>query len=148
MKKISFSRLVGGILAPKETSQQMWRPADGRYPRLMGFDANTAGLAKQSGLYAVWHLGVRPQWLRVGVAPDLAMSFAALAQEAWVVTHEKNAGIFLAWALVPEAQGAGFARFLVETLKPAFQAAPAAGERQWDMSVQAVPCPLPPGTRP
>ena len=62
-------------------------------------------------------------------------------------THEANAGIFLAWAFMPAGQGAGYARDLVERLKPAFQSVSFSGDTALNEGAQQVSCPLPPGTQ-
>jgi len=144
MKKTSFTQLLGDMLKAKEAA--FWHPVGQLYPRLLDFDPLAAGLVGKSGLYVVWHLGVRPQWLRVGATRDLGASVNELKCATWVVRHQSNAGIFVAWAMPEFVQCAGFARFLAETLKPAYQDAPLALDVV-DGIVAAVACPLPPGTR-
>ena len=143
MKRTSFKKLIGGILGG--SPQPLWHPAGQPYPRLLGLDVGA--VTGRAGLYAIWHMGVRPQWLRVGAAADLGATMTALMQTPWVVTHESNAGIFVAWAFPPATEAPGMARYLAETLKPAFQSEPISSERTLDMSVASLPCPLPPGTR-
>lgn len=143
MKKISFGRLVGGI--PKTAPPvQLWQPDGKPYPRLLDFNAD--GLKGRQGLYAVWHLGVRPQWLRVGATADLGGSLASLKAAPWIVLHENNAGVFAAWAFVPPAEAAGMARFLAEKLTPAFQMESCMNDLPLTLTPVAVP--LPPGTQP
>lgn len=110
-----------------------WLPEDRAYPRLA---ANIAGVPTQAGIYALWHRGVRPQWLRVGAAKNLASTFAELAEEPEIVTL--GIDVFVTWATPPAAQHAGILRFLIDTLQPALQ----------DVSSDAAPVafPLPPGT--
>jgi len=148
MKKTSFTKLMSGLLTEKDPPN-MWRPGEGLYPRLaeVGSAAEVAG---REGLYALWHLGVRPQWLRVGAAKDLGRAFEELAQAPWVVTHQRNAGIHAAWAFVPPGQHAGMVRFLTETLNPAFQGEGegAAHDSVLDPSAPPIACVLPPGTQP
>lgn len=147
MKKTSFTKLVSGMLAGKDPQTQMWRPLDQPYPRLMDLDPAALGLSGQDGIYAVWHLGVRPQWLRIGAAPNLAAALSQLAQTPWINAHKDNYGVFVAWAFPPQNQSAGLARYLAETLSPAFQSAPFPGDRAFDPAVSPIACPLPPGTQ-
>lgn len=144
MKKIGFGKLLRGIAATPPSSPVQWQPVGAPYPRLLGFNATM--LDGRPGLYAIWHLGVRPQWLRVGHAADLGAAVRQLAEASWVKTHETNAGLFLAWAFLPTAQGAGYVRDLVARLKPAFQSAPIFADASLDEGTQRVSCPLPPGT--
>ena len=145
MRKVSFGKLVRGILATGQASPLQWQPEGGIYPRLNEFGAG--GLGGRGGLYAVWHLGVRPQWLRVGITADLGAAAMQLKQAPWVKAHEGNAGIYIAWASPVPAQGSGFARFLAETLKPAFQHVAFSADQALDAETSAISCPLPPGTQ-
>jgi hypothetical protein len=148
MKKMSFGKLVSGLLASKDTAPpQMWRPTDRPYPRLADLDPTSLGLTGQEGIYAVWHLGVRPQWLRVGAAADLGAALSQLAQTPWVKSHKDNHGVFVSWAFVSQNQSAGFVRYLAETLSPAYQSEPFPGDRAFDLATLSIACPLPPGTQ-
>jgi hypothetical protein len=142
MKKISLASLVSGILKAAPPAQ-IWQPDGKPYPRLLNF--NTDGLKGRQGLYAVWHLGVRPQWLRVGAAVDLGGSLAGLKTAPWIALHENNAGVFAAWAFAPPAEAAGMARFLADKLTPAFQMESCMNDLPLDVAPVAVP--LPPGTQ-
>jgi hypothetical protein len=143
MKKVSLGKLVGSILKAAPPAQ-LWQPDGKPYPRLLAF--NPEGVKGRQGVYAVWHLGVRPQWLRVGATADLGESFTALKEAPWIVLHENNAGVFAAWTFAPPAEAAGMARFLAEKLTPAFQAERCTGDLPLD--VAPIAAPLPPGTRP
>ena len=147
MKKMSFTKLMSGMLAGKDPAPPMWLPVDRPYPRLMGLHPEPCGLLGREGLYAVWHLGVRPQWLRVGAAANLGAALPQLAQMSWVAAHKDNHGVFVAWAFAPENQIAGLVRYLGETLSPAYQREPFAGDRALDPTVLSIACPLPPGTQ-
>ena len=148
MKKVSFSKLVSGLLAGKDSAPpQMWRPVDRPYPRLMGLNPAAFGLAGRDGIYAVWHLGVRPQWLRIGAATDLGAVLAQLAETPWIKAHKDNQGVFVAWAHPPPNQSGALVRYLAEILSPAFQGEPFPGDRAFDPAVPSLACPLPPGTQ-
>jgi hypothetical protein len=144
MKKVSLGKLVGGILKAAPAPLLQWQPESKPYPRVL--DMNTEAVKGRGGLYAVWHLGVRPQWLRVGATADLGGSFAMLKTAPWIVLHENNAGVFAAFAFAPPAAAAGMARFLADTLRPVFQMENSVGDLSLD--VAPVAAPLPPGTRP
>jgi len=145
MSPSPFAKLMAGILpAKKNADADFWSPVQKPYPRLANIDV--AGLAGREGIYALWHLGVRPQWLRVGATADLGAALQALAQEPWITAHGDNAGVFAAWAFPPPDQTRGMARYLSERLKPAMQSTTFAGDLAFDSSVDAVVCALPPGT--
>ena len=141
MKHATFSKMIGGLRA----LQQPWLPADQNYPHLLNLGAVAPA---KDGIYAIWHLGVRPQWLRVGATANLAAALTALARLPWTLVHQSNGGIFVAWAHPPKEQQAGIARFLVETLNPAFQEMNFALDLTFDRDIVPHTFPLPPGTRP
>ncbi len=147
MKKTSFTKLVSGLIAGKASQAQMWRPLDQPYPRLLDLDPAALGLSSQDGIYAVWHLGVRPQWLRVGAASNLAAALSQLAHTSWIIAHKDNQGVFVAWAFPPQNQSTGLIRYLAETLSPAFQTEPFPEDRAFDPAVRPIECLLPPGTQ-
>lgn len=120
-------------LFKKEAAVVGWLPTDRPYPRLA---ANIAGVPAQPGIYALWHRGVRPQWLRVGTARNLASAFVELAESPDIVAL--GIDVFVTWATPPAPQHAGIVRFLAKTLQPALQDVVA--------DVPAVAFPLPPGT--
>lgn len=142
MKRATFSKVIGGLRALQQPS---WLPADQNYPPLLALGA--AAPAKD-GVYAIWHLGVRPQWLRIGATANLAAALTALARLPWSLVHQSNGGIFVAWAHPPKEHQAGITRFLAETLKPAFQDMNFALDMAFSPEIVPLPFPLPPGTRP
>jgi hypothetical protein len=122
-----------------------WLPKDAAYPSLTTLDVVRAGLQRQSGLYACWHLGVRPRWIRTGAHADLALSLAQLRERREITDFDIHGGVYVAWALAPREVLAGAVAFLAEHLAPVLQALPIAGEVP--PAATATEFPLPPGTR-
>jgi hypothetical protein len=92
-------------------------------------------------------LGVRPQWLRVGAADDVGAALTGLIEQPWIALHQKNAGVFAAWAFVTPEQSAGMVRYLAAKLQPSYQAEAYSGDRSIDPAVVPITISLPPGTR-
>ncbi len=128
------------VFAQKKESY--WHSDTGEYPRLLTLDCDAAGLAGKRGIYAAWHLGVRPQWLHIGAAPDLAEAFRELANSPEILAYDQNRGVFAAWAFPPEDQVPGTVLYLRQTLNPAF----GSPESPDGADIKPVSCPLPPGT--
>jgi len=146
MKKNSLMKLASGLLGSKEPLLA-WQPAERAYPRLVGLDLAVHGVRSQAGIYVVWHLGVRPRWLRAGVSNNLGTTFEVLAHARWIQLHQDNAGVFVAWAFPPQHASMGMVRFLTEKLQPAFQNEVLPDDISIGADVVPVTCPLPPGTR-
>lgn len=139
VKRGIFQRLVGA-LAPI-AHDVVWQPERGNYPRLLTLDARD--LAGRSGLYALWHLGVRPQWLRVAYAADLAVAMSMLAETAEITAFSPHDGPFVSWCFCPVAEASGRVRFLAALLSPVVQDVALTCDVLADPLATAIPCALP-----
>lgn len=123
-----------------------WHPATGVYPSLFDLAGHTAALDGKGGVYALWHLGVRPQWLRIGAAGDLLGCLRVLSAVPQVAAYRGNGGLFVAWTFPEAARLPGIAHHLRARLEPALQYLVIPGEAVLDPAVVPVAFPLPPGT--
>lgn len=123
-----------------------WQPLGAPYPLLMNFDPLAIGVSASPGLIAIWHLGVRPQWLKVAAASNLQVAIRSAAQTQAILSYRPNGGVYLAWAPVQTASLAGVTGFLIERLKPALQAARLVGEIDVPTDTKLVNFSFPPGT--
>ncbi len=141
-----FKRFAGALAPARDKGTAMvWSPAGGNYPRLMHFDSRE--LARQPGLYLLWHLGVRPQWLRAGFSTDLGAAVRLLAATPEIVDFAPNDGPFLSWSFCATEGASGLVNFLTGRLKPVLQHQALACDLPIDPAVPAVPCALPAGTK-
>ncbi len=139
----SVFRRLAGALAPARRDI-VWQPEGQCYPRLLTFDGQE--LTGRSGLYAVWHLGVRPQWLRVGFATDLAAAISVLAKTPEIAAFAPHDGPFVSWCFGTAAEASGRVRYLAERLLPVAQGLLLRCDVVVDPSRAATPCALPAGT--
>jgi hypothetical protein len=137
-----MTRLWRGSSPPDVTP---WLPRDAPYPRLRSVAAAALG-GTGSGVYACWHLGIRPRWLRVGGAVQLPTAIASLQNCADVTQHDANGGVFVAWTFLAQEAVAGVVSHLIAQLQPAVQAVVLPGEIAPTIDMRAYP--LPPGTAP
>lgn len=143
----SLAKVLGRAFAsvvPKD--EVFWHPRSQAYPRLTELDPAAEGLGESGGVFAIWHLGVRPQWLKVGVSKNLADTFAALTEHNDVLAYDRNRGVFAAWAFSSSELWAGQAKFLMHRLEPALQHLSAAAELPVVEDTVPCECPLLPGT--
>ena len=129
-----------------KTPDEGWRPGEGLYPSLFDVSAHVPALKGKGGVYALWHLGVRPEWLRIGAGPDLLACLAAAAGDLASSSFRGNGGIFAAWAFVAPARWPGVITHLEAKLDPVFRSTAAVGEGQAPALPAPVVFPLPPGT--
>ena len=124
----------------------LWYPANAAYPSLFDLAGHTAALDGKAGVYALWHLGVRPQWLRIGAGANLLDCLRILSAVPPVAAHRANGGLFVAWAFPDAARLPGIVLHLRTRLEPALQHLVLPGEAVLDPAVVPVVFPLPPGT--
>lgn len=94
------------------------RSASGVYRRFTKLDPEAEGLTEKSGVFVLWHGGLRPQWVYVGWTEDLAKALHDVGDDAEVMRFEINGGLFVTWALIkPEFQG-GVAKYLNGAMDP------------------------------
>ncbi|MBL8628704.1 MAG: hypothetical protein JNM81_03680 [Rhodospirillaceae bacterium] len=107
-----LSSLVRG-LAGSSAPSSPWQPVGQPYPLLTTFEA--APLNNVPGLVAFWHLGVRPQWLKVALVQNLGLAIAKAAATPAIMSYRPNGDVYLAWARsIQPAQ----AKHVIEALQP------------------------------
>ena len=92
--------------------------ASGRFHRLVRLDPEAEGLSRVGGVYAIWHSGVRPEWVFVGHTEDLAGTFHHVAGNDDIMGFDVNGGLYVSWCLIREEYRDGVVRHLHDTLKP------------------------------
>ncbi len=90
----------------------------GRFHRFIVLDAEKAGLAGIGGIYAIWHGGVRPEWVCIGKSNDLAATFQELSGNEDIRNYNVRGGLFVSWALIREEYWNVALRFLNDSMKP------------------------------
>jgi len=97
------------------------RNARGKFYRLSMLDTVAEGLKGLSGVFVIWHSGVKPQWVYVGHSDDLASAIDAAAEDEDIGSYEINGGLFVTWSPVRKERQPGVVKFLHEAMKPAVQ---------------------------
>lgn len=112
-KKTTSSVPPGHVIAP----QWAVKP-NGKFHRLVDLDPEELKLTGQGGVYVVWHGGVRPAWVYVGSAPDLASAMHSLARNDDLMHYDLHGGLFVSWAFLHEDIWNGVLLFLKMKLNP------------------------------
>jgi hypothetical protein len=128
---------------PPENS---WYPAAATYPSLFDLSGHASTLEGRAGLYALWHLGVRPQWLKVGAGTNLMDCARAAALAPQIAAFRGNGGLFMAWAFPAATQMPGIVLHLQTRLAPTLQYLSLPGNIVIDAAAAPTVFPLPPGT--
>jgi len=94
------------------------RSASGHFRRFINLDPEAEGLAGKSGVFVVWHGGLRPRWVYIGSSADLARALHDVADDDEVMNFEVNGGLFVTWALIRDEFQAGVVKYLNEAMDP------------------------------
>ncbi len=116
-----------------------WQPVGQPYPLLANF--SPVFLNGMPGLLAIWHLGVRPQWLKVALVQNLGSAITNAVLTPEIMSYRPNGEVYLAWA--PLAQPAQ-AKHVIAALQPVLKIKFASEVE--NLGDQSVDFPLPPGT--
>lgn len=121
-----------------------WQPESGPYPLLLEMtDDDLKPLAGKSGVFILWHRGVRPQWIFTGFGADLAAAFTLLRADSDIQAYDLNEGVYAAWALVPIEGCLGIVRHLCIQGQPAIVSGPLAESLSPKAQVAPVQFPMP-----
>ena len=129
-----------------KTPGDLWQPVDQAYPSLFDLKAHAAALAGKGGVYALWHLGVRPQWLHIGAGPSLGACMTGAATALAVSPWRGNGGLYAAWVFMDSTRWPGIVQGLRFRLAPALQDVAFPEDAVWDPATAPVVFLLPPGT--
>ena len=105
---------------PGDSPQDVkWRRSPrGGWFRLMLVDPGNLDLDGQGGVFVVWHLGVRPEWVHVGAATDLARAIEAARDNPEITQYESRGRLYVTWSPIVEAYRDGVVRYLTDLLRP------------------------------
>ena len=104
---------------PPETVDPKWvQSSAGRWNRFVHLDPEAEGLSGKSGIFVIWHGGVKPQWLYVGKARDLAVSIHTMAENEELMYYEVRGRLWITWSLIKPEFQEGVLRFLHDRLNP------------------------------
>ncbi len=97
------------------------RDAKGRFHRFTDLDPEEEGVKGVSGVFVIWHGGLRPEWLLVAKSGNLAFDFHKLAHDKDLMSFEARGGLFVTWALIKGDLQDGVVRFLSDILDPVLE---------------------------
>jgi len=121
-----------------------WQPSQGDFPRLMVFGPEELDALKGAGgLVALWHRGIRPQWIYVGHTEDLAATIGEAQSDPDVGLYDLNDGVYVTWANCPQEDRAGAVLYLKKTLSPAIDRSSFDASGQVPADTEPLDFPLP-----
>jgi hypothetical protein len=103
---------------PPEDPRWVKSPTTGKFTRLLRLDPEKSGLMGVSGVVVIWHAGVRPKWVSVGHADDLAGYLHQVGNNPEITRYEASGGLYVTWARLKDEYQEGVALFLEQQMKP------------------------------
>ena len=97
-----------------------WQRNDqGKFFRFINLKPEERGLAGKTGVFIIWHGGVRPSWVFIGTSRDLARDLQWCADNKDIMHFERFGGLFASWAFIRKEFQAGAVRYLTQVARPA-----------------------------
>jgi hypothetical protein len=108
------SKALGPAQDPKWS-----RSASGHFRRFVNLDPeDEEELVGKSGVFVIWHGGLRPRWVYVGASSNMANDLDRLADDDEIMDYEVNGGLFVTWACIRAEFQDGVVKFLNEAMDP------------------------------
>ena len=102
--------------AENQTDPKWARSRKGNFHRLLYLRPDSEGLAGVSGLYVVWHGGIKPEWITAGKSADLGSALESLTDNDDIEYYENRGGVFITWSQIKGEYQDGVLRYLIESL--------------------------------
>ena len=100
-------RNIGWVRSPKN-----------RYYNFLNLEPEEVGLSGTSGVYVIWHAGLRPEWIYIDRSDDLAKAFQEIRANRAIIAFDRHGSLFVTWAEIrPEFQ-AGVVKYLNQVIPP------------------------------
>jgi len=130
------------MTSENRTDPKWSRSRKGNFHRLIYLRPENEGLDGTSGIYVVWHGGLKPDWLTVGKSSNLSRDLDALSDNEDIEYYEKRGGVFVTWSLIRSEFQDGVLKYLIDTLDLLVPTARSPGK-----NVEPIPV-FPPGMEP
>ena len=89
-----------------------------QYYNFLNLDPEEMGLKGASGVYVIWHGGLRPEWLTIGHTDNLAQTFDELRDVDEILEFDRHGNLFITWSEIrPEFQE-GVVKYLYQVIPP------------------------------
>lgn len=94
------------------------RSPKNKYYNFLNLEPEEVGLSGVSGVYVIWHGGLRPEWIYIDHTDNLAQTFEDLRGNREIIDFDRHGSLFVTWAEIrPEFQ-AGVVKYLNQVIPP------------------------------
>lgn len=92
--------------------------ADGKFRRLNLVNVSSERLDGIQGIFIVWHGGVKPGWVYVGLSDDLASDLQDAKHSQDIMEYNSRGGLYVTWQTFPDSMAGSVFAFLSDVLQP------------------------------
>ncbi|MQX38270.1 hypothetical protein [Roseospira navarrensis] len=89
-----------------------------KYYRLLSMRPGRPNLTGRSGVFVLFHRGVRPGWVYVGATADLAGAVERVQAHHEISEYERRGGVFMTWSYIRADKRDGVVAYLRRQMKP------------------------------
>ncbi len=114
-----FGKSKKASLPPGPPRDIGWmRSPKNKYYNFLNLEPEELGLSGTSGVYVIWHGGLRPEWLTIGHTDNLAQTFEELRGIDEILEYDRHGNLFVTWSEIrPEFQE-GVVKYLNQVIPP------------------------------
>ncbi len=89
-----------------------------KFFRFLNLDPTAQNLTGKTGVFVIWHGGVRPGWVYIGSSRNLAKDLEWCRDNEDIMYFERFGGLFASWCFIKKEFQAGAVRYLTQVAKP------------------------------
>jgi hypothetical protein len=114
-----FGKSKKKTIIPVVPNNVFWiRSPKNKFYNFLNLEPEEVGLKRVSGVYVIWHGGLRPEWIYIGQTDDLAQAFENLRGNDEVMEFQGHGSLFVTWSEIRQEFQAGVVQYLNNILKP------------------------------
>ena len=114
-----FGKSKKKTIIPVVPNNVFWiRSPKNKFYNFLNLEPEEVGLKGVSGVYVIWHGGLRPEWIYIGQTDDLAQAFENLRGNDEVMEFQGHGSLFVTWSEIRQEFQAGVVQYLNNILKP------------------------------
>jgi hypothetical protein len=114
-----FGKSKNKTVVPVVPNNVFWiRSPKNKFYNFLNLEPEELGLKRVSGVYVIWHGGLRPEWIYIGLTDDLAATFEDIRLNDEVMEFQEHGSLFVTWSEIRREYQAGVVKYLYKILKP------------------------------
>jgi len=107
------------LIADNKLTDPNWALSPrGNFFRFAVFNPDEHSIKGVSGIYVIWHGGIRSGWVYAAKSADLEADLDRALDNNDIMQYNDQGGLYVTWALIREEYQDGVLRYLLQAMKP------------------------------